>query len=234
MRRALIPSLLLLAAVALPAAAQESGGLGISPEALADGGPRGLARPLPFTFPSFTAADMQSMPTAAERRQRNQSMIARVRGDGGFLDGFTRGRPNAASRQRPLPAPEPVFSPVFVDASTFVDATTFVDQRTKVVNRFNIRERTEVVNRFEAPVAVTVGNGNVVQQQGARGPGAGPVAQQQVATIGGRTVGGPGGGVAGAGAGATNLITSDGNIIQSAGRRAERMMRARAPGAGPS
>lgn len=65
MRRALIPSLLLLAAVALPAAAQESGGLGISPEALSSGGPRGLARPLPFTFPSFTAADMQAMPTAA-------------------------------------------------------------------------------------------------------------------------------------------------------------------------
>lgn len=226
MRRALIPSLLLLAAVALPAAAQESGGLSITPEALSSGGPRGLARPLPFTFPSFTAADMQAMPTAAERRQRNQSMIARVRGDGGFLDGFTRGQPNAGSRQRIRPAPEPVFAPVFVDAPTFVD------QRTEVLNFYDIQERTKVVNRFEAPVAVTVGNGNVVQQQGASGAGGGPIAQQQVATIGGKTVRGPGSGVAGGGA--TNLITPDGNILQSAGRRAERLMRPRGPGAGPS
>lgn len=224
MRRALIPSLFLLAAAALPAAAQESGGLGLSPEALSSGGPRGLARPLPFTFPSITAADLQAMPTAAERRQRNQSMIARVRGDGGFLDGFSFGRPNAGSRRRPLPAPEPVFAPVFVDAPTFVD------QRTEVLNFYDIQEHTKVVNRFEAPVAVTVGNGNVVQQQGANAAGNGPVAQQQVATVGGRTVRGPGGV---AGGGATNMITPDGNILQSAARRAERM-RSRAPGGGPS
>ena len=205
MRRALIPSLFLVATVAMPAAAQESGGLGLSSEALSNGGPRGLARPLPFTFPSITAADLQAMPTAAERRQRNQSMIARVRGDGGFLDGFGFGRPNAASRQRPQPAPEPVFSPILID------------------------QRTKVVNRFEAPVAVTVGDGNVVQLQGANGNGDGPVAQQQVATVGGKTVRGPG---RVAGGGATNLVTPDGNIIQNAAPRAERM-RAKTPSGAP-
>jgi hypothetical protein len=222
MRRALVPSLFLLTLAALPAAAQESGGLGLSREALSSGGPRGLARPLPFTFPSITASDLQSTPTPAQRRQQHQDMIARVRGDGGLLDGFSFGQPRAASRQRPLPPPpDPVFAPVFVDASTFVD------QRTKVVNRVNVQERTRVVNRFEAPVAVTVGNGNVVQQQGAGGAGkgaangaaSGPVAQQQVATIGGRTVRGPGGAAAG---GATNLVTAEGNIIQRAPQPAGR------------
>ena len=222
MRRAFASSLFLglsfSALAAMPAAAQESGGLGLSPEALSSGGPRGLARPLPFTFPSITAADLQSTPTPAQRRQQHQEMIARVRGDGGLLDGFSFGQPRAASRQRPLPAPpDPVFAPVFVDASTFVD------QRTKVVNRVNVQERTRVVNRFEAPVAVTVGDGNVVQQQGAgsaaKGAANGPVAQQQVATVGGRTVRGPGGAVA---SGATNLITADGNIVQRTPQAANR------------
>ena len=161
MRRFLIPGLLLLAST-LPAVAQDSGGLGLSPEALAVGGPRGLARPMRVTFPGFTAADLQAMPTPAERRQRHQAMIARVRGDGGFLDGFSFGQPNATSRQRPPPPVEPVFAPIFVD------------------------QRTKVVNRFEAPVAVTVGDNNVVQQQGNGGSGA--TAQQQVATVGGTTL----------------------------------------------
>ena len=99
MRRFLIPGLLLLAST-LPAMAQDSGGLGLSPEALAVGGPRGLAGRC-GSFPGFTAADLQAMPTPAERRQRHQEMIARVRGNGGFLDGFSFGQPNAASRRRP-------------------------------------------------------------------------------------------------------------------------------------
>ena len=195
MRRALIPSLFLLAAAAMavPAAAQESGGLGLSPEALAAGGPRGLARPLPYTFPNFTAADLQTMPSPAERRARHQGMIAKVRGDGGYLDGFAFGQPIAASRRKPPPPPEPVFMPVFVD------------------------QRTEVFNQFDAPVAVTMGNNNVVLQQGSNGSG-GPSAQQQVVTVGGRSARGANGAVAGGGA--TNMVTADGNIIQSSsGRR---------------
>ena len=159
MRRYLIPGLLLLAAAAGPTMAQDSGGLELSPEALAVGGPRGLARPMRVTFPGIGAADLQATPTPAERQQRHQAMIARTRGDGGYLEGFSLGQPRAASRQ-PLPPPvEPTVVPVFID------------------------QRTRVVNRFEAPVAVTVGNNNVVQQQGASG--AGPTAQQQVATVGG-------------------------------------------------
>ena len=192
MRRLLIPGLLLLA-TALPAAAQESGGLSITPQALAAGGPRGLARPLPFTFPGITASDLQATPTPAERRLRHQDMIARLRGDGGFLEGFSFGQPRAASRQRPVPAPEPDFVPVIID------------------------QRTKVVNRFEAPVAITNGNNNVVQQQGASGSG--PTAQQQVATVSGRSRRRSGGEGAGgtSGGGAVNMVTADGNIVQGTG-----------------
>ena len=194
MRRALIPGLLLAAAcAALPAVAQETGGRSLSQEALSVGGPRGLARPLPFTFPGITASDLQAGPTPAERRAQHQQQIAKVRGDGGFLEGFSFGQARAASRQPPPPPVDPVFAPVFID------------------------QRTRVVNTFQAPVAVTVGNNNVVQQQGAEGGG--PTAQQQVANVGGQSQGrsgrrrGGGGGVGGP----TNLVTADGNILQSTG-----------------
>jgi len=186
MRRFLLSGLILLAAAG-NAAAQESGGLSLSPEALAAGGPRGLARPLPFTLPGFTASDLQVTPTPAERRSQHQQMIARLRGDGGFLDGFAFGQPLAASRQPPPPPVDPVVVPLFLD------------------------QRTRIVNRFQAPVAVTVGDNIVVQQQGARGDG--PTAQQQVATLGGQARRGSGHGAAN---GASNLVTADGNIIQRA------------------
>ena len=178
MSRILIAGLLLIA-TALPAAAQDSGGLGLSPEALAAGGPRGLARPLRFTFPSIGAADLQATPTPAERSQRHRELVARTRGDGGFLDGFALGQPRAASRQ--LPPPEPVLAPVFID------------------------QRTRIVNRFEAPVAMTIGDNNVVQQQGGAS-GGGPTAQQQVANVGRR---------GGRGGGAPNLVAPGGNIVQA-------------------
>ncbi len=158
MRRALIPALALLAA--LPAAAQEAGGLSLSPEALAVGGPRGLARPLPFTFPGITAGDLQAGSTPDQRRARSRDMISRLRGDGGFLDGFSFGQPLAASRQPPPPPAEP-FVPVIID------------QRTRIVN-----------NLFEGPVAITQGDNNIVQQQGGARNG-GASAQQQVVTVGG-------------------------------------------------
>jgi hypothetical protein len=181
MRRFLIPGLLLLA-TAMPAVAQEAGGLSLSPEALSIGGPRGLARPLPFAFPSFTASDVQAMPTPADRRQRNRDMIARLRGDGGFIDGFAFGQPLAASRQPPPPPPEPL-------------VPIIIDQRTRIVNK-----------TFEGPVAITVGENNVVQQQG--GSNNGPTAQQQVVNVGERA--------ARRGGGAVNTVTPQGNIVQTA------------------
>ncbi|NOG71795.1 hypothetical protein [Roseicella sp. DB1501] len=185
--RSLRPALVLLAlalTAPVPAPAQDSGGLSLSSQALASGGPRGLARPLPFTFPGITASDLQVTPTPAERRLRHQEMIARLRGDGGYLEGFAFGQPKAASRQPPPPpAPDPVFTQIILD------------------------QRTRVVNRFEAPVAVTNGSNNLVQLQGA-GAAGGPTAQQQVATVGGRTRRN--------GGGAVNVVDGNGNIVQSA------------------
>jgi hypothetical protein len=135
-------------------------------------------------MPNFTASDLQVTPSPAERRSRHQQMIARLRGDGGFLDGFSFGQPLAASRQPPPPPVDPVMVPVILD------------------------QRTKIVNRFQAPVAITAGNNNVVVQQGAKG-NSGPTAQQQVVTIGGESIRRSAGG-------ATNLVTEDGNIIQSA------------------
>lgn len=188
MRPSLIPGLLLLA-LTLPATAQESGGLGLSPEALAAGGPRGLARPMRVTFASIGAADLQATPSAEERRQRHQGMVGRLRGDGGFLDGFSFGQPRAASRQPPPPPVEPVLVPVIID------------QRTRIVNRYE-DQRTHVVNRFEAPV--TIGDHNVVLQQKG-GSGGGATAQQQVVTIG-----------AAAASGATNVVSGGGDVRQAA------------------
>jgi len=61
------------------------------------------------------------------------------------------------------------------------------------------RGRPIIINN-QGPLAVTNGNGNVVQQQTAIGSG--PIAQQQVAGTG------PGG--------ALNLVTGSGNIVQRA------------------
>ena len=208
MRRFLIPGLMMLA-IALPAVAQDSGGLGLSPEALAAGGPRGLARPMRITFPSIGAADLQATPTAEERRQRHQSMIGRLRGDGGFLDGFSFGQPRAASRQPPPPPVEPVLVPVIID------------QRTRIVNRYE-DQRSRVVNRFEAPV--TIGDNNVVLQQNG-GSGRGSVAQQQVVTIGGAAPGSATNVVSG-GSGGQQVAAGPG---RGTGERASQPMGARLP-----
>ena len=89
-----------LLALAVPAAAQEVGGLRIAPEA--KGGPVGLARPLPEVNTWITAADLQRGMSPTERQALNQGMISRLRGDAGFLGGFAFGQPLAPSRQVPV------------------------------------------------------------------------------------------------------------------------------------
>ncbi|CAH2602426.1 conserved exported protein of unknown function [Rhodovastum atsumiense] len=126
-------------AMALPAAAQETGGLS-------------LGRSLPFSPMTITARDVQQAHAATLRGQRHQGMITRVRGDAGYLAGFSFGVPLAASVQ-----------PRGGDGGV-----AFGRPRPRIV-----------VNRFEGPVAITEGSGNVIQlQQGISGSG--PVALQQV------------------------------------------------------
>jgi hypothetical protein len=165
--RKLAPMLALLT-LCSPAFAQDVGGLALAPGI--KGGPVGLARPLPFTRTFVTAHDVQGGMTPADHQAQNQAMISRLRGDPGYLAGFSFGTPLAPSRQVPV-APDGGYGPIIIH------------------------------NR--GPMAVSVGNGNVVQQQSSTGSG--PVAQQQVATT-------PY--AASKGGGATNLVTSSGNIIQ--------------------
>jgi hypothetical protein len=162
-----------LLALALPAAAQETGGLHIAPAA--KGGPVGLARPLPQPQASTTAADLQGALSPSDRQALNQGMITALRGDPGFLSGFSFGQPLASSRQ-------PVQGS---NGFGFPSGHRHPTGQSIVINN-------------QGPLAVTVGNGNLVQQQSAIG--AGPIAQQQVAGAS------PGG--------ALNLVTGTGNILQ--------------------
>jgi hypothetical protein len=175
-----------LLAFGAPAMAQESGGLRLAPGV--NGGPVGLARPLPFTFPPMqTAREAQGGMTPADHQAQNQNMISRLRGDPGFLSGFSFGTPLAASRQ--------------VQTSQSVPDDAGYSYR----RRHHGHGQGPVIINNEGPLAVTVGNGNVVQQQSANGPG--PIAQQQVAT--------QPGGVSHSG-GAVNLVSGAGNIVQRA------------------
>jgi hypothetical protein len=176
LRTSLVAMLLLGAAMA-PALAQDAGGVRLAPGL--KGGPVGLARPLPFTRPPLlTAHDLQGGLTAADHQAQNQAMITRVRGDAGFLAGFAFGTPLAASRQP-------------------VQTWDGGDGR-------GHRRRQPIIINNNGPLAVTVGNDNLVQQQSAAGSG--PIAQQQVANVGGHAASG----------GALNLVSGGGNIIQRA------------------
>jgi hypothetical protein len=155
MHRLLIATLA-CAAAALPAAAQESGGLALAPEALAAGGPRGLARPLPFTFPSITAGDVQKSLKATDRKSQHQQLVARTRGDAGYLGGFSLGQPLSASVQ---PAPQ-----ADGGGGGFWPGRP---RRPVIIN-----------NTFDGPVVFSRGDGNVIQQQTASGSG--PIALQQM------------------------------------------------------
>jgi hypothetical protein len=184
---------LLAVAVATPALAQDSGGVGITSGLLQHGGPRGLARPLPYTQPPYiTAQQAQGGMSPADHQAQNQATITKLRGDAGFLAGFSMGTPLAASRQPAVAVP----------------AAMPDDGGYRYRHSHGGRGDGIVINNV-GPLALTVGDGNVVQQQSATSLG--PVAQQQVATT-------PSGGPtrASGGGGAVNLVTGGGNIVQRA------------------
>ena len=183
MKRAIILAGLLLASG--PVLAQEVGGLGLDP-GIGDG-PHGLARPLPANRnPYFTAHDLQGTTSASDHQTQDQAMITALRGDPGYLAGFAFGTPLAPSRQPTTGLPD--------------------DGGFRYRRRHHGNGDGPIIINNQGPLAVTVGNGNVVQQQSASGPG--PIAQQQVATT---APGSPGGG-------ALNLVSRAGNIIQRAPR----------------
>ena len=181
MRSRIIITLLALLVSAMPVMAQDTGGLAIAPRFIGQGAIKGLARPLfSARTPFLTARDVQNGMTAADHQAATQTAITKLRGDAGFLAGFQFGQPLALSRQQPAQ-----------------------DQGFGFDGGFHRRRHDPqpIIINNEGPLAITNGNGNLVQQQSSVGA-LGPVAQQQVATT-----------IPGGSGGALNLVTG-GNITQ--------------------
>jgi hypothetical protein len=148
---------------------------------------------MPVTWrPLVTAQEMQAAPTAADRQARHQNLIGKLRGDAGYLGGFAFGTPLAPSRQQVTLPPDDGFGYGYGYGEDGGSGG---------------RGRRQVVINNNGPVAIAIGNDNLIQQQTANGPG--PIAQQQVATIGGKTS---------KGGGNVNMVSGDGVIIQQVPR----------------
>ena len=208
----LVPALLVLA-LASPAAAQDVGGLPLAPGV--GSGPTGLARLLPFVPPSISASDIQASLKATDHTARHQALVARTRGDAGYLGGFSMGVPLSASVQKPVGGPVWYGSGhrrhdvrLADDPATGTPDSAGLQQPLgQDPGRSGRRGRPTVIvnNTFDGPVAITRGNGNVVQQQSASG--AGPIALQQVSSSQGALAGG-----------AVNTAASGGNSARRSGR----------------
>ncbi len=203
--RLIVPALAVLAAFATSAAAQDRGGITLAPQNAR--GPTGLARMLPFVPFAVSAADVQASLRATDHSARHQEMVARVRGDAGYLGGFAFGRPLSASVQpvqRVQIAPEPDFG--FADGQYYSDDPGYADgsgrggrrgPRQIVLNQID-------VTTYQGPVVI--GNNNNVQQQTANGSG--PIALQQVLSQAGASGATP--------SGAVNAIDANGRVVQRA------------------
>jgi hypothetical protein len=165
--RSVLAALLLMGLTA-PAMAQQSGGLMLAPGI--NGGPVGLARPLlSAPMPFITAQQAQNGMTSSDHQAKNQAMITKLRGDAGFLGGFQFGTPLAGSRQQ------------------MQAAQAMPDDGGYEYRRHHGHGQGPIIINNQGPLAVTVGDGNVVQQQS--GKSAGPLAQQQVVNLPGSIAG---------------------------------------------
>ncbi len=168
MRKALIAMLV----TAAPAYAQQAGGLSVGGAGL---GPMPLQPEIAASAPLHqNLGDVRAINPARGREGIHQSAIAAIRGDSGYLGGFFRGQPMAASRQ-----PPPEFAmPDFV---TIVEAPF-------IQNNFGSPVAVETagpatINAHESPVAVNSGPGKLEQKVDSAvniATGTGNVAKQEV------------------------------------------------------
>ncbi len=150
-RTALFPTVAALLLTAGTAAAQVAGGIAFPPgpipgAAMAQAFSQAPRLPVSVN-PTPRGAPPGAMVTnpSVRRSSVNQQAITRIRGDAGYLAGFNKGQPLAASRQPPV-QPDPGF--------TIIDAPF-------------------IVNNFNSALNFAFGDGNVSQQQlgdGAAGP----------------------------------------------------------------
>ncbi|CAO3433833.1 hypothetical protein [Azospirillum doebereinerae] len=132
MRRArLLHGIAVLLLSASGAAAQDSGGIGFGPGGVSAAN---LAQAFaqPARQPVFVNAARRGAPPgmrvtnpAQSRKEVHQQLIAKTRGDAGFLAGFHQGQPLAASRQPP---------PEFQPSITFIDAPFIVNNINSALN----------------------------------------------------------------------------------------------------
>nr|WP_222528160.1 hypothetical protein [Azospirillum sp. 412522] len=167
-RNSLLPAILIPAAAALllttgmaatagTAAAQATGGIAFPPgpipgAAMAQAFAQTPRLPVSVN-PTKRGAPPGAMVTnpSVSRSSVHQQSITRIRGDAGYLAGFNKGQPLAASRQPPVQPVDPSF--------TIIDAPF-------------------IVNNFNSALNFAFGDGNVSQQQlgdGTAAGGAGPV-----------------------------------------------------------
>nr|WP_295836814.1 hypothetical protein [uncultured Azospirillum sp.] len=150
-RTALLPTVAALLLTAGTATAQVTGGIAFPPgpipgAAMAQAFSQAPRLPVSVN-PTPRGAPPGAMVTnpSVRRSSVNQQAITRIRGDAGYLAGFNKGQPLAASRQPPV-QPDPGF--------TIIDAPF-------------------IVNNFNSALNFAFGDGNVSQQQlgdGSAGP----------------------------------------------------------------
>ncbi len=147
-RTVLLSGLAALTLATGSAAAQDGGGTVVDPRMGAMVGmSMGMGMGMPPLLPRqpvFVNAARRGAPPGAlvtnpgvSRKAVHQETITKVRGDAGFLGGFNKGQPLAASRQKPV---EP-----FVPNFTFIDAPF-------------------IVNNLNSTLALTFGDNNVSGQ----------------------------------------------------------------------
>jgi hypothetical protein len=141
-RTALLPTVAALLLTAGTAAAQVTGGIAFPPgpipgAAMAQAFSQAPRLPVSVN-PTPRGAPPGAMVTnpSVRRSSVNQQAITRIRGDAGYLAGFNKGQPLAASRQPPV-QPDPGF--------TIIDAPF-------------------IVNNFNSALNFAFGDGNVSQQ----------------------------------------------------------------------
>ncbi|MBP2302105.1 hypothetical protein [Azospirillum picis] len=151
-RRLLLATGAALLLTAGTAAAQVSGGIGF-PSGPIPGAAMAQALSQVPRLPVSVAPNRRGAPPgamvtnpSASRSSVHQQSITRIRGDAGFLAGFSKGQPLAPSRQAPVPA-DP--------ALTLIEAPF-------------------IVNNFNSALNFAFGDGNLSQQQLGDGSGAAP------------------------------------------------------------
>ena len=149
-RTVLLPAAAILLLTAGTAAAQVSGGIAfpsgpIPGAAMAQAFAQSPRLPV-MLDPNRRGAPPGAMVTnpSVSRSSVHQQSITRIRGDAGFLAGFNKGQPLAASRQPPVQPVDPSF--------TFIDAPF-------------------IVNNFNSALNFAFGDGNISQQQLSDGTG---------------------------------------------------------------